>query len=101
MSISPWRLSRRSSSKPVSADTPPIGARPDCSEFHQRRGQLAVGPEWERLRRGDDLDADMARTGFEVLSYVIGDAVGSAPGHYGIDESVTSSSGEVLVSVAE
>ena len=41
-----------------------VGARD--SEFHQSRGQLPVGPERERLQRGQDLDADMVGASFEV-----------------------------------
>ncbi len=50
---------------------------------------------------GEDLDADMARAGVEMLAYVIGDSVRFTPGHNGIDESVASCSGEVVVSEAE
>ena len=50
---------------------------------------------------GEGLDANMVRAGIEVLSYAISDSVRFAPGHDRIDESVASSSGQILVSEPE
>ena len=93
--------SRRSPRPPVS--DPRLVARRtgSCSEFPQRWSQLAVGLQRERLQRGEDLDADVVRPGFEVLTYAIGYGVRFAPSNYGVDQSVAPSPGKVITSEAQ
>jgi len=72
-----------------------------CSEFHKRWGQLAVRLQRERRQRGEDLDADMVRASFEVLTYAIGYVVRIAPGHNCVDQSVASAPDNVIIAEAQ